>query len=296
MLSAQSARSVPLSLSCSRLRRWLEQDPVGKNYKTFFKFSPEGKLEVWRFVYWMPHEDNTTTLYTWLQEGKDLIAERKPYFTGEVHTALAVIWESDPRILRFTLTNLAIALSCILAVSDLSCRKKVCVVDTSEFSFFRKEACVDAAPLNLIELAFADVFAVRRTVRPVPLKASGFCSVSFVSSSYGRLLVCSACFQVSLLLIPNLVSAAIVVVVVFLVDLWLFGFMALINLRLSMISMVNLLISIGGFCFDWGVPDTGEMQLEKGLVAWQQVLGLTLYSHPSQLSSVKGVAACSFQA
>ncbi|PHJ16135.1 patched family protein [Cystoisospora suis] len=147
------------------LRRWLEQDPVGKNYRTLFKFSVEGELEVWRFVYWMPHEDNTTTLYNWFQEGKDLLAEQRPYFTGEVHTALAVIWESDPRILRFTLTNLAIALSCILAIS--------------------------------------------------------------------------------LLLIPNLQSAAIVVVVVFLVDLWLFGFMALINLRLSMISMVNLLISIG---------------------------------------------------
>ncbi|PFH32023.1 patched family protein [Besnoitia besnoiti] len=147
------------------LRTWLERDPVGQNFRTLFKFSPDNNLIVWQFRYWMPHKDNTTTLYRWLKEGKDIVRTGAPYFHGEVHTALAVIWESDPKILRFTLTNLSIALVCILAVS--------------------------------------------------------------------------------LLLIPNLLSAIIVVVIVSVVDLWLFGFMALIDLRLSMISMVNLLISIG---------------------------------------------------
>ncbi|EPR59811.1 patched family protein [Toxoplasma gondii GAB2-2007-GAL-DOM2] len=146
------------------LKTWLEGDPIGQNFSTFFKFSFDN-LIVWQFRYWMPHRDNTTTLYYWLKEGKDIVSAGKPYFHGEVHTALAVIWESDPKILPFTLTNLSIALVCILAIS--------------------------------------------------------------------------------LLLIPDLTSAIIVVLVVSLVDLWLFGFMALIDLPLSMISMVNLLISIG---------------------------------------------------
>lgn len=67
------------------------------------------------------------------------------------------------------------------------------------------------------------------------------------------MLVLGGCFhavsclllQMTVLLIPDLLSVLIVALTVLLVDLCLFGFMTLWGLRLNLITMVNLLLAIG---------------------------------------------------
>lgn len=51
--------------------------------------------------------------------------------------------------------------------------------------------------------------------------------------------------QMTVLLIPNFLSMLIVAVIVFFVDMALFGFMAIWGLRLNMLTMVILLLAIG---------------------------------------------------
>lgn len=68
--------------------------------------------------------------------------------------------------------------------------------------------------------------------------------------------------QMTVLLIPDLLSVLIVAFTVLLVDLCLFGFMTLWGLRLNLITMVNLLLAIGKL--SWLAPprEAGVAQVE----------------------------------
>eukprot|EP00920_Eleutheroschizon_duboscqi_P015001 GHVT01034615.1.p1 GENE.GHVT01034615.1~~GHVT01034615.1.p1 ORF type:complete len:1724 (+),score=377.06 GHVT01034615.1:732-5903(+) len=75
------------------------------------------RLQSWRFAFWMPYSDNTLHQYEWLEATRTALGKQSNQFHADIHTNLAVMWESDPRILRFTFTNLASALAAITFVS-----------------------------------------------------------------------------------------------------------------------------------------------------------------------------------
>eukprot|EP00922_Rhytidocystis_sp_ex-Travisia-forbesii_P005602 GHVS01008150.1.p1 GENE.GHVS01008150.1~~GHVS01008150.1.p1 ORF type:complete len:1569 (+),score=272.83 GHVS01008150.1:371-5077(+) len=149
----------------AELRDWLAVDIVGKRFRDSFNFDEDNTtLLAWKFYYWMPFVDNTRLSHFWLEDVRAMLRESDA-FHGLAYTPLSVMWESDPRILEYTLTNMAIALGAIVLVATV--------------------------------------------------------------------------------LIPDVLSAVLVVAMIVMVDLGLFGYMTYWNLELNMLTMVNLLISIG---------------------------------------------------
>lgn len=64
----------------------------------------------------MPHMENTSVLHEWLQETRSILDGAREYFHGQAFTPLAILWESDPHILKCTLSNLLYALVAIVMV------------------------------------------------------------------------------------------------------------------------------------------------------------------------------------
>eukprot|EP00922_Rhytidocystis_sp_ex-Travisia-forbesii_P005600 GHVS01008148.1.p1 GENE.GHVS01008148.1~~GHVS01008148.1.p1 ORF type:complete len:338 (+),score=69.49 GHVS01008148.1:523-1536(+) len=148
----------------AQLKDWLAVDIVGKRFRDSFKFD-DTSLIAWKFYYWMPFVDNTRLSHFWLEDVREMLRDSADSFAGLAYTPLSVMWESDPRILEYTLTNMAIALAAIVLVATV--------------------------------------------------------------------------------LMPDVLSAVLVVAMIVMVDLGLFGYMTYWNLELNMLTMVNLLISIG---------------------------------------------------
>lgn len=65
----------------------------------------------------MPHVENTSVLYEWLKETRLILQDVRTHFHGLAYTPLAILWESDPYILKCTVSNLLYALVAIVLVS-----------------------------------------------------------------------------------------------------------------------------------------------------------------------------------
>lgn len=95
--------------------------PRGSPYATMFTINEDNVLTSWKFYYWLKFQDNTRVAISWFQEAQHLLkdAENKGLFKGHVFTPLAVMWESDPVILRATLSNMIVALISMGVIASL---------------------------------------------------------------------------------------------------------------------------------------------------------------------------------
>ncbi|KFH03850.1 patched family protein [Toxoplasma gondii VAND] len=71
------------------------------------------------FTKTMPHMENTSVLYGWLEETRTILNEAREFFHGQAFTPLAILWESDPQILGCTVSNLFYALVAIVLMTVL---------------------------------------------------------------------------------------------------------------------------------------------------------------------------------
>ncbi|CBZ50508.1 putative patched transmembrane domain-containing protein [Neospora caninum Liverpool] len=71
------------------------------------------------FTKTMPHMENTSVLYGWLEETRTILNEARDFFHGQAFTPLAILWESDPQILGCTISNLFYALVAIVLMTVL---------------------------------------------------------------------------------------------------------------------------------------------------------------------------------
>lgn len=147
------------------------ETPRGMIYKTMFTIE-DGVLTSWKFYYWTRFQDNTLVAIHWLQEVQSFLKEfwNSELFKGYAFTPLAVMWESDPVILRSTIGNMTVALI----------------------------------------------------------------SMGIVAS----------------LLVPDLRSGLLVLLIIVIIDIDVYGFMSVWGLNLNMLTMVNLVLSIG-FAVDY---------------------------------------------
>lgn len=111
-----------------RLHSWLQNDPVGRQFRTSFLWekqvagAPDApsvapRLVAWKFTYWLPHSLDAYALLNWFKHTQKLLKDSKGLFESHAFTPLALLWESDPFTVKSTVNSLLSALLAIICVS-----------------------------------------------------------------------------------------------------------------------------------------------------------------------------------
>ncbi|KAL8452328.1 hypothetical protein Emag_002447 [Eimeria magna] len=109
----------------SALHKWLQSDPVGRQFRTSFLWdtqpsgAPGPRLVAWKFTFWLPHSLDADLLLDWFKQTQKLLRNSTDLFEGHAFTPLALLWESDPFTVKSTVNSLLSALLAIICMTVL---------------------------------------------------------------------------------------------------------------------------------------------------------------------------------
>ncbi|KAL8431550.1 hypothetical protein Efla_000596 [Eimeria flavescens] len=109
----------------SALHKWLQSDPVGRQFRTSFLWdtqpsgAPGPRLVAWKFTFWLPHSLDADSLLDWFKQTQRLLKNSDGLFEGHAFTPLALLWESDPFTVKSTVNSLLSALLAIICMTVL---------------------------------------------------------------------------------------------------------------------------------------------------------------------------------
>lgn len=107
----------------TELHSWLQNDPVGRQFRTSFLWDSEDtrgpRLTAWKFTFWLPHSLDADLLLDWFKHTQKLLKDSADLFEGHAFTPLALLWESNPFTVKSTVNSLLSALLAIICMTVL---------------------------------------------------------------------------------------------------------------------------------------------------------------------------------